>query len=496
MNDIREALDETVRDMEPAGLTAEGIRARARSRHRRGRLLTTLIALVMAAAGVGWLIASFSPASRPPVTATASPTPSPLDTSTLHLAWTAYLPGGTFDLGIAHDAQHLYLRDESGVVAYPLNCSDPCSPSWRGAVPGRVISQTVAVSQGVVVVTSDAGMWAFGSDCSSDGSLCPPLWKATPPQGANSFLAPLAWGDVVRIEYGVGAMPNHHVYALGFRLDCRTDGGECEPLWQADLGVGIAFVPGTVQDGVFYQQVGDVLTGYEAGCESDGTSCQPVFSVRALGDSHTDASSLSGPVLAGDELLVTSGGGGIYAYRPGCGTECQPLWSGRASGSLEAPPRIAGDTAVVAVREGIVAFPLDCRHDGGTCDPAWRGHVENFATLEYADGERVVAVDHFDRGAGIIVFPSRCAGDCTPLWSAKPSGQVRGVASDGTTLFVGLSDGTAAGYPLACRSTCQPVWTADVGSDKPWNLLVSGPGLFVASGTPGEPGVRLAAMVD
>jgi hypothetical protein len=68
------------------------------------------------------------------------------------------------------------------------------------------------------------------------------------------------------------------------------------------------------------------------------------------------------------------------------------------------------------------------------------------------------------------------------------------VVSDGATLFVGLGDGTVAGYPLSCEDPCQPVWTADVGETHLWNLAIAGPSLYVVSGSPLQQGLHVFAF--
>ncbi len=448
-----------------------------------------VVALSVGVAATSWAIIAFRGAPG------ESPSPeNSLDLDSLRLAWTVDLPnaGSLREMGDVHQsAHHIYVLDRDQVVAFRKDCGNPCSPAWRGPVPGSDPERReMAVGDGVVYVSTTDQLFAFASACASDGSECIPLWFAelAAPGYANSLLVS---GNVVRVIHSLGGEENADgVRAVAFESDCRTDGGRCTPLWTGDLGSGTIYSPGTVQGDVFYQQVGKRMTGFAASCGANGSACEPSFVLDARGDPHSQASSLYGPVLAGDELLVSSGDGNVYAFAPSCGVSCQPLWFGGVADYLEAYPVLAGGHVVTYVTGGIVAFPIGCRSDGGECDAAWRADVEGYAPIVYADDAYVVALNY--RARRMMVFSAVCSGSCQPLWSVDLPASSGEIASDGRSLFVGVSGGTVLAYPLDCHDPCEAIAKAEVGGPTVQYLLVDDRGLYVGVG-PG--GIRLAAFL-
>jgi hypothetical protein len=389
------------------------------------------------------------------------------------------------------DARHVYLIGGTDLVAVPKECVvDPCIPEWRaplglGSGPTDVLRVQLAVGDGVVYVTTDESLLAFDVNCGTDGATCAPVWTAQPPQGGSHLTSPVAFGRSVRVIYTLGGEGNiEGVRAAVYSEDsCRGGESSCEPIWDVGLGPGTIYSPGRVVDGVFYQQVGDRMSGIGPDCSSPSGACDVVFSVRALGDPHSQASSLYGPVSTNGELVVASGDGNLYGYAPGCGSDCEPLWFGRAAEYLEGDPVVAGGVVVVTVSHEIVAFQPGCRSDGGTCEPAWRGELRGYGTIVHADERFTVVRDHLTTPGRITVFDSSCNGPCPPLWTAETPGRAQEVVSDGQHVFVGIEGGKIVAYPLECSDGCLPVWRADVDGVNVWSLFLDRAGLYaVATG--------------
>jgi outer membrane protein assembly factor BamB len=239
-------------------------------------------------------------------------------------------------------------------------------------------------------------------------------------------------------------------------------------------------VPGVALDGVFYQQVGDILSGIDpASCAAAAPPCpDPSFSVRASGDEATEAGFMSGPVLSGDQLVVSSGDGNLYAYDRACGLDCRPLWVGRVSDFLSSPPVVAGDLVVVASSEGLTAFPATC---GGRerCPSTWR--TRESGEIVHADRNVVIVVDRGDGEDTIHAYPVACDDPCEPVWNGRTGAQIQGVDSDGGSLFVGLKGGALQAYPIDCTGRCGSVWEGSVPGRDAWIMHADETGVYVVS---------------
>ena len=484
MRDLQNRLHEGVGGIEPAWNAPEDV---LRTVHRRGRLARLRAAVVATAIAVaavtGTVTALRENPPSPSTTATA-----PIDVDALELAWRADIGPIALGQSLLADTQRLYVLDDEGVASYPKDCTDPCAPEWRAPIPRDANANanaiaSLAVGDGVVFVTNGSSVFAFESDCATDGATCAPLWEGAPPPGASSVDGPVASGRLVRVTYTLKGEGNRNrVFAAGFSADGCEAGHECLPEWTVDLGSGVRYIPGTSVGGVFYQQVGDYLTGVgPSGCQASADGCEPLFRVEALGDERTQAGSLYGPVAAGEELIVASGDGNVYAFQPGCGTSCEPLWFGRASDYIEGQPVVAGGVVAVVVKSEVVAFPIGCRDDGGECDAAWWAPIDDYGTIAHADADHVVLVDHQARPNSIQVFPSDCRLTCAPLWKTGLPGEAQGVTSDGEHVFVGAQGGALTAYPLLCSGACTPSWTTTVDGRDVWNLVIDSQGLYVVA---------------
>jgi hypothetical protein len=487
MNDVNELLRWAVETEMPQPGGLERVRRAVQHRRRRVRIGSGIVAALVTLAGLAFAIETFGRDAREEQRPSDDRLSSePLDVSNLEPGWSAEIPEGSWLFGVHQDSSRVFVPTSSGVVAFPKDCADPCTPLWTLNVPsgGSPLEHTeLAVGDGIVAAATRGTLVVVESDCRTDGEACGPLWRAEPPGGSGGYVSPLIDDGVVRVMSGVGSMPDYRVSAAAFPIRCRTGGGECAPLWTADLGRGTLYSPGTALNGVFYQQVGAVMSGFRADCGTGGARCEPDFAIEALGDQSTQAGSLYGPVGLGGELVVSSGDGNLYAYREHCGSSCSPLWVGPVADFLDSSPQLAGNLVVVSTEEGLTAFALGCGSRGERCEPRWTAPLEDYATVAYADPRVVVVADHFSDG-GIIAFPTDCPAQCAPLWSAPVNGDVYGVVSDGKTVFAGLPGELIRGYPIGCSDPCSPVWEEQARGDV-WWILLDGERL-IAAGRVGE----------
>jgi hypothetical protein len=451
-----------------------------------------LVASLLSVVSLIFLITTFDRPQRPGGVGRVE-----LDPAALEPAWRAEVPDAALYAGVEQDRDHLYVPTTTGFTAFPKACDDPCAPVWRadllpGDGPGDPVRTDVAVvaEEGLVAATFDGSVAVFGAACRADGGLCPPLWTVPEPPNTNGYRDPVIENGIVKVTGSTGEMPNHHVMAVAFEARCRTDGGVCEPTWTGDLGAGTAYFPSAKVGDVFYQQVGVRMLGFDSQCRTDGGRCEPDFVVSAKGDPSTQASTLYGPVGGGGVLAIVSGDGNVYGYPEYCGSECAPLWFGPAGDYLESSPLLAGDLVVVTTTNGVAAFPLVCRTDGGECEPRWQVDLDGYASTAYADARVVIAANH-SRDPALVAMETVCEGRCSPLWSTAPDGKIFGVASDGRTVFAATGRQVLA-YPVRCSDPCDPVWRGQI-SGEAWWLLLDRDSLVVASreGGAGEIGLTL-----
>jgi hypothetical protein len=489
-------------------IEAPDLWARARSaapgrseppRAERGRWVPILTASILSAASLSFLMATFD---RPQQRGDGGDR---LDPAALEAAWRADVPDAVaiYD-HVEQDRERIYVPTTTGLVAFPKACDGPCEPAWRadllpGDAPGDPFRTDVAVvaAEGIVAATFDGSVAAFAADCRGDGGVCDPLWTAPKPPKTNGYRDPTIARGTVKVTSSVGEMPQHHVRAVAFDARCRADGGECVPLWTGDLGVGTAYYPTAIVDGVFYQQVGARMLGFESNCRTDGGECDPDFTVHTPANQSTGAGSLYGPVAHGKVLAIVSGDGNVYAYEEHCGDRCRALWRAPVAEFLDTFPALAGDQIVVTDGAGATAFQVDCRRDGGICEPTWTVPLGGYSSVAYADDNVVILVNYAARRTTpLIALDPSCEGDCGPMWNVSLAGDLQGVASDGATVFV-AAGGEVAAYPVDCSDPCSAVWRAPVRRGT-GSLLIDESRLVVATsrGELGTGGLTLEVFAE
>ena len=475
MDDLRQVLHQAVTPVEPSPDGLERVRHSVKRRRIRQRITAGVVGLTLAAGAISVAILALQedPADRPGPLSALVPT------------WRAEIRDPAMDAEVLQDGDRVYVPTAQGAVAFAKACDDPCKPIWKANLlhkaPERPsLGAHIAVGDGVVAISLEGHFAVFAAECRTDGGPCEPLWRADPRVVGKGYAPPAISDGVVKID-GPREEPGNHVTVVAFEVGCRRDGGVCTPTWTADLGTGTAYYPAPAVDGVFYQQVGRSVLGFAAHCRSDGGACMPDFEIPARGNQSTGVGSLYGPVDIGDELVLVSGGGNIFAYAEHCGRSCSPLWMTPMGGFLDTFPVSAGDVALVQARSGIVAFGASCRSDGGRCEPRWTFALDSYSPISYTDDRVVILADRSrEGGARVIALDPSCEGECLPLWSATIQGELQSVASDGLTVFAGLAGGEILGYPVDCSDPCAPVWRADVSGDR-FSLLISSGRLIVTT---------------
>ena len=123
----------------------------------------------------------------------------------------------------------------------------------------------------------------------------------------------------MRVNFSWGESENHTVESVAYPVDCRTDGGVCDPLWTGSLGTGMEVTPGVVAGNSVFEQVGDRITGFRADCARDDSECRPSFEWSTSGNYTVLRSS-------GDWLVDGSEDGTLTAWDARCEAPCAPLW--------------------------------------------------------------------------------------------------------------------------------------------------------------------------
>lgn len=476
MSEALESIRRVVETIPTPAPDTERVKRTARRRARRRRITAGGVALVIAAAGLAFVVGALRDAGPRPATPA---TEGPLDPTTLTYAWSVRVEDTSAVGEVLQDADRIYVPTATGAVVYPKACSDPCSHVWSldFVEPDKQVehSMTTLALEGDLLAVNAAGRLAVvATDCGDGGTTCQPLWVADALPGTSGYFGPVISDGVVKATTNEGDAPDNRQTAVAFESRCRDDGGECQPLWRAELGSGMAHIPGVAVGGVFYQQVGTRMLGFIARCRTDGAACEPDFVVESTGDPQTQESSLYGPIPHEGTLVLASGDGRVSGYPEHCGTSCQPEWSTPVADYLE-NPMAAGEVVVVAHDGGIVALPLSCR---GSCAPSWEAALDGF-WIEYADANVVVATTRFRESNRIAVLPVTCSDPCQPIWTYEVDGELYGVGSDGMSVFA--SDGRRVlSFPAACSNPCSPVWSADLVGEA-WGFLMDDRNLVVTS---------------
>ena len=265
---------------------AEDLARRVRLRHRRKVGSAVVAAVLVATLGLGLTLSTLrfdqaTPESTSSASITSSPVVSPGPAAKLQRTWSATIADTAMPSGVLVDGDVIVVPTDTGVVTYPIDCSNPCTPLWRADVGAQRMSETdVAAADGsVAIVNLGRALYVFDDRCATDGSTCAAAWSVA--AEPNVYLSSPSIADgIVRVTTGLGDAPGQQVGVLAFRQDCSSP---CSPAWTADMGTGTIYGLVTNLDGVGYQQAGARMYGFASDCRSDGGVCQPDLAIPTGG---------------------------------------------------------------------------------------------------------------------------------------------------------------------------------------------------------------------
>ncbi|MGZ4132792.1 MAG: outer membrane protein assembly factor BamB family protein [Actinomycetota bacterium] len=421
-----------------------------------------VIVASVSCSGAGWTASTSSAPETMQPTAGPPQRPSPL--------WTADLGGKAS--GLTLDDDTLYVtRARGGLVAFALECgSITCRPTWTGATGPTLTVQGVGsnrlvigparpiVGGGRVYVKSRdwKRLYVFASDCAT--RRCGPLWTARSkrpfteltPIGGRVYAA--TWrGDVV-----------------AFANDCASGGEPCAPLWRSP-----------VVDATWSLERGDSML-YAPGFDARLHAIGIVDGVeRWRGPSLRCRQCLSGPVFAGRQVFISSGGRAmldptadssvLFAFPMRCRDACAPSWTATVHDALLSDPAVGGDLVYVSTETApgsgdghLYAFARSCSHGNG-CAPVWSaespvGELGIISPTLLGDTVMVTSQEQ----SFVQMFPADCgAATCDPLWiAAGLTGPMPAVVADGY-VYVATNDARVLAFDPACRTdggVCAPSW--------------------------------------
>ena len=413
---------------------------------------------------------------------------SPANVAALGLAWSGATYSPSSSPAVADGV--VYVGTFNGVLdAFAVGCASdagPCSPLWTGFVGASygASATSPAVADGVVYVGSggpglvgsgNPTLYAFAVGCATGGAICTPLWTAATGGGASS---PTIAGGVVYIGSEDGKL---YAFAVG----CASDGGTCTPLWTATTGGAIDSSPAVANGVVYVGSDDDKLYAFAVGCASDGGTCSPVWTAT------TDGYVYSSPAVANGVVYVGSIGGKLYAFEVGCasgGGTCNPLWTAFADNlsghEIWSSPAVANGVVYIGSEDGrLYAFSADCASGGGTCSPLWTattgGHVSSpaiangVAYVGSRDGKLYafsLILNAIAPGKPTGAHAIAATGTATVSWTAASTNGGTGIngytvtASDGTHTCAwtsgplsctvsGLTDGTSYTFTVTATNS-------------------------------------------
>ncbi|MGZ4132793.1 MAG: hypothetical protein ACXVWF_07080, partial [Actinomycetota bacterium] len=460
------------------------VRRRDRKR-RRQRVVVAVVALAIAAAAIGNVLVTFRGVVGP------RPADRGIDSSNvgrLTLQWQARAPhiGVGFVGGVSAGEGVLLVASNDRLSAYDASCAtdgDRCSAMWTAPGSFGPLSSegdpwgSALIADGVAYAPSREGLVAFPLRCRTDGGECQPLWVSTTEGDFTSSQMDLVDGELYGSFYdpttGTG-----EVYAM--RASC--DSSACPPDWVAHApSRGWWFT--AVSGERVIADTDRTLAAFPTDCRSDGGECAPTW---------TAPLPPKGSVVGiDDQNAYVRQPRGTFAYPISCEDHtCTPRWFAPGATTFESAQVGGGMVFASSEVDGgrLLAYAPDCGTGGEACKPSWmapswmarsRGGVSVLVA-----GGTVVA----ETRPGVAAFPVRCRDDggvCPPRWVSegpRPLALDAGTVRNGVLFAVtrsqvsgaGARDGVAA-YPLHCAvggGRCAPAWSWSVPPGKGWSALV------------------------
>jgi hypothetical protein len=310
----------------------------------------------------------------------------------------------------------------------------------------------------------------------------------------------VAWTGHVASPPSTPAIADGMVYVTAdrlyaFRLDCATTAGSCQPVWSADIGTTPAEQP-VVAEGVVFVSSISGLFAFETACA--GPTCEPIWTAPSPSgeglsnlNSHepTPYPQFSVPAVANDTIYA-AGGEGLYAFPLRCrgdGGECSPSWIGIGLGSYQSPA-IGVDAIYVPTSAGLDVYPMTC--PARRCDP-----LRQYGRNRVGSDPVITTV-----GPDVYIGTARVAGPQARSREATWVGEIDRPSSKSLNAWVGhtaVADGLAYmaasriyAFPVDCRTSggkCRPTWVGprqfddEIQQYRSWSDPVASDGLVFAS---------------
>ncbi len=493
MIDERHLLERAAGRVAPPERVMDGLVRRRDRKRRNQRIASAVLALIIAVAAIGSLLAAFHNAREHLPARQIDRT----NVSQLERVWTASIDGPASTIGdvpgntghivfspIVAGGEVFVAANRGKVYAFPAECSSACRPDWFADTGGR-ISRPPTVADGVVyVATDDGSLLAYSSTCGNRGGACTPEWTAD-----LGGIGPCTRPCVFDITSSSPVIADGLVYVqdtqlIRWKCPCRA----------------------STIDSTFYAfRVG--------GCGTYGKTCRPTWSVK-LGQAPAPPhygfvfASISAPVVSNGVVYT----GPYLANRNLDAFDAKSgrlLWTGSGTGSCHCGTRfttpVVAHGQVYTVFEGrLYAFPANCRTDGGACSPRWTADSpDDFMSLPVAEnGVVYVGTAALNGSVGhVFAFSSSCGtgGErCQPIWSATIAGEqtvIYPVVADGNVFATSNLAGTMSVYSATCGkkgATCDPLWARTV-TDPEFPVINNG---LVYTSELSPDGAKLSAFTE
>lgn len=335
--------------------------------------------------------------------------------------------------------------------------------AWAAQLGQLVFSSSPAVVDGVVYIGSiDGTLWAYPAKGCGQALCTQPLWRST--SLAQIVDSPTVSNGIVYVGSQTSFDNNNGRLNAFAAAGCGQD--VCAPLWQGKAGKeSILESSPVVADGVVYVGAFDGrLYAFDAqGC-GGAKLCDPLWTGRAHGTIE------STPLVAGGVVYIGADDGKLYAFdAAGCGaSSCEPLWTGKLPGpAFESSPAIVDGVVYIGAAHGLAAF--DAAGCGvSTCAALWQAVDQN----QFFGGSPAVADGrvYIGLGSGLAAYDAAGCGKarCPPLWLLFGPGFQAAIASSPTVAHGVVYAGRNTGELLAWKAApcgqiqCSTIWSAMV----------------------------------
>jgi hypothetical protein len=267
------------------------------------------------------------------------------------------------------------------VSVYPLDCADPCTPTWSRLLRGGGPSYGPSVlAFGVLYVRRGAILYGVDLGCATAAEQCSVVFRVGQVPDATF---PAVTPDLVVFGTG-GGTENSELAA--YPTNCGQD---CAPAWTVDTGDYVGDAP-TIAGNVVVVPSTDVIRAFPLDCV---TPCAPAWTAEVGGYAI--------PVYEDDEWLVAVARGpdrAVYVFPSDCSGSCPPAWWHAYTDRTQEPMGTAVDGGNL-----FVAFPgHTLAYRIATGERVWRGKLHRGAGWWVDVGPRSLALYLKSAGYGML----------------------------------------------------------------------------------------------